>query len=131
MNALFARTAVTIDQFSIYERVLAQPLQVRLNSWVDCVTPGAVRVANLYTQVREELDADAVVLVTRRQAEDGLYREMRAHGLAATRIGDCLAPRMLDHAIFDGFLAGVEMDRDELPHQGRATEWPAAAETLV
>ena len=34
------------------------------------------------------------------------------------RLGDCLAPRGLDHAIFDGYVAGLEMDRSELPDPG-------------
>jgi hypothetical protein len=58
------------------------------------------------------------------------------HSLAASlngtlsnlhRIGDCLAPRRIDHAIYEGFLAGLELFD---PHQryiveGELEQWAA------
>jgi 2,4-dienoyl-CoA reductase-like NADH-dependent reductase (Old Yellow Enzyme family) len=126
MNALFAQTAPTIDQPGIYARVLPGRFSSRLNSWAQRVDSASVVVVNLYTGQTEVIAADAVVLVTRRLAEDGLYRECRTGGVPVIRIGDCLAPRLLDHAIFDGFLTGIEMDRSELPQQGLLTDLPSS-----
>jgi dimethylamine/trimethylamine dehydrogenase len=67
-----------------------------------------------------ELEADAVVLVTQRLSDDALYRELKADGetLAAEgieavyRIGDCVAPRIIAEAIFDGHRLGREIDSE-------------------
>ena len=66
-----------------------------------------------------ELEADAVVLVTQRLSDDALYRELKAAGTEALaedgieavyRIGDCVAPRIIAEAIFDGHRLGREID---------------------
>ena len=53
----------------------------------------------------------SVVLVTQRVSSDGLFRQLRAErdgGLY--RIGDCVAPRLLADAIFDGHRLAREID---------------------
>jgi 2,4-dienoyl-CoA reductase-like NADH-dependent reductase (Old Yellow Enzyme family) len=113
---LFGDTVPTLDHPVIYARVLAQPIAVHLNTWVRSVSGGRIDAYNLYTGAGHAVpDVATVVLVTQRRAEDTLYRELGAQHL---RLGDCLAPRALDHAIFDGYVAGLEMDRAELPAPG-------------
>jgi len=113
---LFPDTVPTLEHPIIYARVLAQPITVHLNTWVRSVSGGRIAAYNLYTGADHPVaDVDAVVLVTQRRAEDALYRELGEEHL---RIGDCLAPRALDHAIFDGYVAGLEMDRSEFPAPG-------------
>ena len=91
----------------VYGRVLAKGLRHRLGSWASSVESGSVSVYNLFTGAAEELAAETVVLATGREAEDGLYRALK--GTRVHRIGDCVAPRTLDHAIYDGELAGREL----------------------
>lgn len=43
------------------------------------------------------------------QANDALYHELKAHGIDAVGIGDCLAPRGLQEAWREGFEAGVSI----------------------
>ena len=67
---------------------------------------------------RSSLEVDGVVLVTQRVSDDALYRELVADpsGLEATgieavyRIGDCVAPRLIADAIFDGHRLAREID---------------------
>ena len=67
-----------------------------------------------------ELDADAVVLVTQRLSNEELYLELRAdedalrsEGVEALyRIGDCVAPRIVAEAIFDGHRLAREIDSE-------------------
>ena len=67
-----------------------------------------------------ELEADAVVLVTQRLSNDELYRELNAdedaladEGVEALyRIGDCVAPRIIADAIFDGHRLAREIDSE-------------------
>jgi dimethylamine/trimethylamine dehydrogenase len=65
-----------------------------------------------------ELAADGFVLVTQRCSDDALYHELQAHpdalaaeGIEAVyRVGDCVAPRLIADAIFDGHRLGREID---------------------
>jgi dimethylamine/trimethylamine dehydrogenase len=67
---------------------------------------------------RERVDADLVVLITSRRSNDSLYRELVADRDALERegveavyaVGDCVAPRMLADAIFDGHRLAREID---------------------
>ena len=73
---------------------------------------------------RSELEVDGVVLVTQRLSDDALYREFAAEPGALTeagveavyRIGDCVAPRLIADAIFDGHRLGREIDSDDPEH---------------
>ena len=64
------------------------------------------------------LDADGIVLVTQQVSDDALYHELvadpsalAANGIEAVyRIGDCVAPRMISEAIFDGHRLAREID---------------------
>jgi dimethylamine/trimethylamine dehydrogenase len=64
------------------------------------------------------LETDGIVLVTQQVSDDALYRELAGDptGLAASgvgavyRIGDCVAPRMISEAIFDGHRLAREID---------------------
>jgi dimethylamine/trimethylamine dehydrogenase len=68
-----------------------------------------------------ELEADAVVLVTQRLSNDELYRALKAEeealrgeGIEALyRIGDCVAPRIVAEAIFDGHRLAREIDSED------------------
>jgi dimethylamine/trimethylamine dehydrogenase len=68
-----------------------------------------------------ELEADAVVLVSQRLSDEGLYLELkedeealRGQGIEAVfRIGDCVAPRLIAEAIFDGHRLGREIDAED------------------
>jgi dimethylamine/trimethylamine dehydrogenase len=65
-----------------------------------------------------ELQADAVVLVTQRLSNESLYLEVKgdqealeANAVEAVyRVGDCVAPRLIAEAIFDGHRLAREID---------------------
>jgi dimethylamine/trimethylamine dehydrogenase len=65
-----------------------------------------------------EWAADAIVLVTQRVSNDALYKALkadpgglRADGIAGLyRIGDCVVPRLIAEAIFDGHRLAREID---------------------
>ena len=74
------------------------------------------------------VEADALVLVTQRVSDESLYLELAAgpDALATAgiegvyRIGDCVAPRLIADAIWDGHRLGREIDSPDpaypLPH---------------
>jgi dimethylamine/trimethylamine dehydrogenase len=86
-----------------------------------------------------ELEADAVVLVTQRLSDEELYLELRAdeealraEGVEALyRIGDCVAPRIVAEAIFDGHRLAREIDSENpavpLPYRRERISLESAA----
>ncbi len=81
-----------------------------------------------------ELDADAVVLATQRLSNESLYLELaedldalRDEGVDAVyRIGDCVAPRIVAEASYDGHRLAREIDSDD-----PATPLPYTRERIV
>jgi dimethylamine/trimethylamine dehydrogenase len=89
----------------------------RSGTTVTAIEPGRVSATDEFGEP-VELEADAVVLVTQRLSNDELYRELKAgadtladEGIEALyRIGDCVAPRIIAEAIFDGHRLAREID---------------------
>ena len=107
---LFPATATTLDRTFVYQRLFSKGLGYHLNSWVSEISRDSVSVYNLYsgkTKVMEEVGT--VVLITGRVANDELYKQLKGRVARLHRIGDCVAPRSLDHAIYEGFAAGREL----------------------
>jgi len=75
----------------------------------------------------EKFVCDSVVLCTARRSNGALYHDLKsrqddwaAHGLGGVfRAGDCLAPRYLADAVFDGHRLAREFD-DPDPERPRA-----------
>jgi mycofactocin system FadH/OYE family oxidoreductase 2 len=108
--SLFPGTLTTLDMAHIYGRLLGKGLTYRLNSWALEIDDERVAVVNLYTGASETLTGvDTVVLATGPKADDALYLELKGQVENLHRIGDCVAPRKLDHAIYEGYLAGCEL----------------------
>ena len=89
----------------------------------------------VFTGRTEEIEADAVVLVTSRAPEDRLARELAARaddwkdaGIeAVTAIGDALAPATIAHAVYAGRRYAEELDgpavsNDEVPFNREIAE---------
>ena len=109
-NSLFPSTLYSLDMATLYGRLMSKGLVDRLNSWAKSIDGASVTVFNLYTgaeTIVEEIDT--VVLATGPKANDALYFELKDVVERLHRIGDCLAPRKLDHAIYEGYLAGREL----------------------
>jgi mycofactocin system FadH/OYE family oxidoreductase 2 len=107
---LFPSTLTTLDMTHIYGRLLGKGLAYRLNSWALAINGESVTVVNLYTGATEVLaGVDTVVLATGPKANEELYLALKGETKRLHRIGDCLAPRKLDHAIYEGYLAGLEL----------------------
>lgn len=68
------------------------------------------RFSHIHTGRVAEIPTDAIVMVTSRQSNDALYepllqaigRETGDRNISVTRIGDCLAPAAIYHAVYAG-----------------------------
>ena len=90
----------------------------------------AVAMWNLYTGAAEAaLPYDSVV-VTGQKPDDALYLDLKDAHPHVHRIGDAVACRKLDHAIYEGYLAGIELfdPRERYIYEG---ELEAEAADLV
>ena len=130
-NALFPATLTTLDMAHLYTRLLGKGLAYRLNSWAGAIDGGTVSIFNLYTGASETIEGvDTVVLATGPKANDELYFALKGEVANLHRIGDCVAPRKLDHAIYEGYLAGRELwsPEERYVYEGELERW---AETSV
>ena len=107
---LFPTTLTTLDMAHLYGRLLGKGLEYRLNVWAAGIDGTRVTLFNLYTGAQDVIDGvDTVVLAIGPSANDGLYHALKGELADVFRIGDCVAPRKLDHAIYEGELAGREL----------------------
>jgi hypothetical protein len=127
--ALFPGTMTTLDMPHVYGRLLGKGLEYRLNSWASGIEGGRVFLFNLYTGAADSIEGiDTVVLATGQKANDELYFTLKGTVEDLHRIGDCLAPRKLDHAIYEGELAGRELwsPEERYIYEGELERWEEA-----
>ena len=131
-NALFPSTATTLDMATLYNRLLSKGLAYRLNVWAKELDGDRLAIFNLYTGAEETLGGvDTLVLATGAKADDALFFDLKGAVENVHRIGDCLAPRKLDHAIYEGFLAGLERwsPEERYIEDGELERWVEAVPT--
>ena len=85
-----------------YKRLTPRGVVFSPMTLVEEITPASVRVRNAYSETARELPADCVVLVTGAQANDGLYRRLKGRVGRLHVIGDAVAPRRIDQAVYEG-----------------------------
>ena len=70
--------------------------------------PGGLRLRHRFGAAEEELAADCVVLADYELPDDELYRQLAGAlpGVEVRRVGDCVAPRRVLHAVLEGGQAG-------------------------
>ncbi len=74
--------------------------------------PGAkmLQGINVYSNVMGDFGPyDSVVLAVNQEVDDGLYKALKGKVKELHRIGDCVAPRKVDMAIWDGHKVGREL----------------------
>ena len=125
-NALFPSTLYNLDMALLYNRLLGKGLTYRLNAWAKGIEGDRIVIFNLYTGAEEEIaGVDTVVLATGPKANDDLYFALKGEVENLHRIGDCVAPRKLDHAIYEGYLAGCELwsPDERYIYEGELERW--------
>lgn len=116
------------------------------NHWIEKIEPGKVTIGFMYRYGADlagpttgevprrlnpgltEIEADSVILITSRVADDALYRELRQRKgewkknevEAVYQIGDCKAPMQALQAMFEGHRLAREFDS---PHPERPLPW--------
>ncbi|MES1265091.1 MAG: hypothetical protein ABUU24_05490, partial [Variovorax sp.] len=112
-------TIGTADFGWIYPRVKRAGVEILTSKYVDRIDAGSVTLLDVQTAAETALQADTVIPVMLRFSNDALYRELAEAGVNVVRLGDCVAPRDADDALFEG------------TREGHAVEARAAAGRLA
>ena len=122
-------TEATMEQHRIQRRVLEAGVRVMTTTTLVGAGVDGARVACIYTEREQELDCDALLLVTARLPEDGLVAELEAdHGPTVRAVGDALSPGTIAAAVWDGRRYAEELDdpdaqdRDRVPFRREVVE---------
>ena len=128
-------TRNTMEQGFIQKRLLEKGVDIRAFTSLEAVSSGSVTVSCVFTGRMEEIEADAVLLVTSRISEDRLSHELAScsgdwsdAGVdTVTTIGDALAPATIAHAVYAGRRYAEELDGaanlvDGVPFRREITE---------
>ncbi len=108
----------TLEGYRLRHHLHEAGVEMVTETAVVSIEPGALHCVGPFGR-ELELETDGVVLVTQRLPQDELYRrlsatapeELGAAGIEGIyRVGDCVAPRMLGDAVFDGHRLGREID---------------------
>ncbi len=72
--------------------------------------PGRCICYNPATFQETELSCDTLVLSYWRRANDSLYRSLKGKVPSLHAVGDCVAPRYMIHAIYEGYIAANALE---------------------
>ena len=93
-----------------HRRVRPRGLRITANADIRAIGPERVVLVDVYTDEEQVLgEVDTIVLAIGRRSNDALYRALRER-MPTFRIGDCRAPRLLQHAIHDGDAIGRALE---------------------
>ena len=129
-NQLYPFTAGGLDMATLYERQFKKGLTYTINTWASAIGDDTVAMWNVYTGEAETPLAYDSVVVTGQKPNDALYLALKEQRDNVHRAGDAVACRKLDHAIYEGYLAGIELfdPRERYIYEG---ELEAEAADLV
>ena len=129
-----AWTVNTMEQHRIQARLIEAGVELRTSTGVSAVLDRELLTECAFTERQSRIAADAVLLVTARLPEDGLFSELLGrqgewadHGLQSVRaVGDALSPGTIAAAVWEGRRYAEELeapseDSDTTPYRREIT----------
>jgi dimethylamine/trimethylamine dehydrogenase len=104
--------AETLEDVLVRKRLHECGVVMRTGTVLTAIAPGRLSCDDANGEPLELL-AGGVVLVTQRISLDALFHELEGRREAVFRVGDCVAPRLLAEAVFDGHRLAREIDGDD------------------
>lgn len=95
-------TKASLEQKVIQARLLQLGVNIIANHAVTGIAPDHVMLECVFTGEQSPLEAGAIVTVTARRPDDHLWHDLTAHGIAASRAGDCFGPATIAAAVHAG-----------------------------
>lgn len=94
---------ITLDIELWYRRALAKGIKLTANHFLAALGPNSATIMNNYTGQAQQLEnLSLAVMATPQKANDTLYHQLIGKVPQLQRVGDCIAPRRVEHAILDG-----------------------------
>ena len=94
---------ITLDIELWYRRVLAKGVKLTANHFLAGLGPDSASIINNYTGQSRQIEQVALaIMATPQTANDRLYQQLHGKVKELYRVGDCIAPRRVEHAILDG-----------------------------
>jgi NADPH-dependent 2,4-dienoyl-CoA reductase/sulfur reductase-like enzyme len=100
------KLGLTGDMPFILPRLLAANVRLSAAAVVEEIGPGSVTVTDTHLSARRVIPADTVVMLLGRKSNDSLFHELAGRREGLARVGDCVAPRDVDDAIYEGMALG-------------------------
>jgi 2,4-dienoyl-CoA reductase-like NADH-dependent reductase (Old Yellow Enzyme family) len=100
---------VTNDLGWVYPRLIEAKVKVSSQTYVTEIRNGDAEVSDIWGSETRTVPAETVVLCLTRSSNESLFDALSAEGLAVQRIGDCVAPREVDDAMYEGVKCGSEI----------------------
>ena len=96
-------TTHTVEQARIQSALLKKGATIITNHSVAALTSGGAQLKCVYSGKTHDVACSGFVTVTSRQPNDTLWQETKAMpGKQVSRIGDCKAPGLIAHAVYEG-----------------------------
>ena len=113
----------TGEQPRVHRRLLEVGVEIITAFGLRSFDGRAARIECIYSGAQKSIAAEAVVTVTLRSPDDGLYRDLQRRiaagdapeSVSLERIGDCEAPSIIAGAVFAGHRYARELDTDVDP----------------
>jgi len=91
---------------SLYRRLFRKGVELTAHHDLRDIRAGAVTLFNYYNQRERRLEGvDQVVMVTSPRPNDALLQPLRDAGFDVRAVGDCVAPRDIEYATYEGHRA--------------------------
>jgi len=103
------RSVLTNDRPFVLGRLTAAKVRFHSSTRLDRIDAGSVTLTDTLHGVTETIATDSVVLHLARRSDDSLFHELVTAGHEVVRIGDCLAPREVDDALYEGWRLGLDI----------------------
>jgi dimethylamine/trimethylamine dehydrogenase len=130
---------LTMEQARSQARLIELGVQIIVSHAVEAVRAGQATLSCVFSGKHLDLPCGAFVSVTSREPDDTLWHELQADPAAnkaagilrIQRIGDCKAPGLIAHAVYDGHRTARRIDGDQATSEELPEEPPFRRDRVV
>jgi dimethylamine/trimethylamine dehydrogenase len=103
----------TAEQARVHARLIECGVAIIVNAIVVALAPGEAVVHCAFTGRAQHVACGSFIPVTSREPDESLWQALQGQGLTTlARIGDCKAPGLIAHAVYDGHRLAREFGED-------------------
>jgi dimethylamine/trimethylamine dehydrogenase len=129
----------TMEQARSQARLIELGVEIIVSHAVEAARAGLASLACVFSGNRRDLRCGTFVSVTSREPDETLWNELQADPAANTaagilsvqRIGDCKAPGLIAHAVYDGHRTARRIDGNQVSPEDLPEEPPFRRDRVV